>query len=530
MNNDVARFSVPGGESAARRHVVCILVSLAYLSVWPYFQLINNPNENVRAFMTRAIVEHHTLAIDRVYAEWGYVDDKATSNRHLYSSKAPGTSLLGVPALWVQTNLWHAFGWPSPTKRATIFALRLLTVMPCAILFLFAFARWVERRTQSPAARDFLLVGLGLGTLLYPYGILFVGHAQAALAAFGAFMALSWPRPAGDSAPPAARRLAGAGALAGAAVVFEYQLHLVAVALAGYAAWRFRGRVMWFALGALPLVILLGAYHTALFGRPWEFPYGYLENQTYASVHHGSGFFGLGAPQMDALGSSLFSVSYGLFVFSPFLLVGLGVSLRRLIRPPRAEAVVILVASAALSLFLAGMTHWRAGWCVGPRYIAGIAPLLAAGIALDWKIFAGEGPRPTWLRAALGGLIAVSVFLNGVSAATYPHYPEDYDNPVFDLALPLWRDGYVPYGLGHALGLPRLWALVPVALLWLVAIGIAIVTGARRPREALGRLGAALLVAVVVLTPLALYGRKPSPAEQHATAAVRSLWEPARRP
>ena len=67
------------------------------------------------------------------------------------------------------------------------------------------------------------MVGLGLGSMLYPYGVLFVGHAQGAMAAFGAFMALTWDDPAG-TARPAPRRLAAAGALAGAAVLFEYQL------------------------------------------------------------------------------------------------------------------------------------------------------------------------------------------------------------------------------------------------------------------------------------------------------------------
>ena len=85
----------PARESAARRHLVWVLVSLSYLAVAPYFPRINNPNENVRIWMTRAIALDHTLAIDHVSAEWGYVDDKAAAGGRLYSSKAPGTSLLG---------------------------------------------------------------------------------------------------------------------------------------------------------------------------------------------------------------------------------------------------------------------------------------------------------------------------------------------------------------------------------------------------------------------------------------------------
>ncbi len=522
----------PVGERAARRHLVWALVSLAYLAASPYFPRLNNPNENVRVWMTRAIVEHHTLAIDRVVADWGYVDDKAISHGHLYSSKAPGTSLLGVPVLWLETRLWHLTGWPSPSKAATTFGLRLFSVVPGALAFLFAFARWVERRTRSPAARDLLVCGLGLGTMLYPYGILFVGHAQGAMAAFGAFMALTWP-PAGAAgedagaaaATPSPVRLAAAGALAGASVLFEYQLVLVALVLGAYVAWRHRAATVWFVVGAMPFALALGAYHTALFGRPWQFPYGHLENQTYARVDHARGFFGLAWPRLDALAASLFSVSYGLFAFSPFLLLGLAAAVWRGLGRQRAEALACLAATATLSLFLAGMTHWRAGWCVGPRYIAGVAPFLAGGLVLAWGAWSRER-HGHHVRALLGGLIIVSVFLNGVSAALYPHYPEVYDNPVFDLALPLWRAGYAPSGLGHALGLAGRLALLPVALAWAAAVAVALTTGARRPWQVVARLAAASLIGAALLSALACYGRRPSAAEDHATTVVRALWDP----
>jgi len=535
----------PGHENAARRHLVWVLVSMAYLAVAPYFPRIDNPNENVRIWMTRAIALDHTLAIDHVTAEWGYVDDKATSGGRLYSSKAPGTSLAGVPVMWLQAKLWRALGWPSPSKRAVTFALRYLTVVPCALTFLLLFGRWVERRTACPAARDLLTVAVGLGTLLYPYGVLFVGHAQAAMLGFGAFMALGWSRSddgrdgrdgrataAAASTVFAPGRLAAAGALAGAAVVFEYQVVLLSAAVAGLAAWRARARFGWFLLGALPPAAALGAYHTLAFGKPWAFPYGHLENQTYAHVHHGTGFFGLHGPALDALGTSLFSVSYGLFAFSPFLLVGAGLLVKRALEPERAEAVALLASAVGLVLFLSGMTHWRAGWCVGPRYIAAVAPVLAAGVALHWRSFARDDRAGLWRRGLLGGLVAVSVALNGLSAATYPHYPEQFDNPVFDLALPAWRAGYVPSGLGHVLGLPRLWALLPVAILWAAALGVALapaqparVDSRRRvrwPREGAIALG----LATLCLGLLASYGRHPSAAETRATDVVRSLWDP----
>ena len=196
--------------SAARRHAAWILVCLAYLFPFPYYERLNNPNENVRVWATRAIVEQHgVLNIDQTQAEWGYVNDKAKSQEHVYSGKAPGATFLGVPVLFLHTKLRHLLGKPSPDKRDTTFWLRLLAVKVPLCVFLFFFARHVERVTRSRAARDLLVVGLGLGTLVYPYGQMFVGHALAAAAAFGSYMLLA--PPGVEPGRPAATTGRGAG-------------------------------------------------------------------------------------------------------------------------------------------------------------------------------------------------------------------------------------------------------------------------------------------------------------------------------
>jgi hypothetical protein len=535
----------PRGETPLRRHATFILVALATVSVWPYFERLNNPNENARVWMTRAIVEHHTMAIDRVSAEWGYVNDKATGRGHVYSGKAPGTSFLGVPVLWAETRLWHLFGWPSPSKRATIVALRFFAVMVPSIVFLFFFARWVERRTRSSAARDLLVVGLGTGTMLYPYGIMFVAHAQASMAAFAAFMLLSWstvPEAAAQhvAEPPSAawagspsapvlswRRIVGAGALTGASVMLEYQMLLIAALLAGYALWTIGRRASWFILAAVPFAIALGAYHTALFGRPWEFPYSHLENQNYAQIVD-VGYHGLATPRFVALGTTLFSVSYGLFAFSPFLMLGLLLGGDAVLRGPRREGALIVGVMLVMTLFISGLPHWRGGWCVGPRYIAGVVPFLTLGLAVRWAVFDDGSPRGELLRAFAAGLIAASVFANGISAAVYPHYPEVFDNPIYDLAVPLVRDGYVSYGFGWTLGLPRGWSLLPLGLFLVTALVLAIAGHARDRRQAVRRSAGAMAVALVFSIAISRYGRAPSVGESAATATVRSLWQPPR--
>ena len=71
----------------------------------------------------------------------------------------------------------------------------------------------------------------------------------------------------------------------------------------------------------------------------------------------------------------------------------------------------------------------------------------------------------------------------GISGALYPHYPEAFDNPVFDLAFPLIGQGYAPYGLGWLLHLPGSWSLAPLAVVVLAALSLVAAGDDPRPRR-----------------------------------------------
>ncbi len=500
-------------ETVLGRHGAWLCVVLAYLTVFPYFARINNPNENARVWTVRAIVELHELSLNRACSLWGYVNDKAIMNGRLYSGKAPGASLLGAAVYAAERVVARPFGVTDLSMRGLTLLLRFFGVgLPLAI-FLFCFARWVEHITRSAGARDLLVVALGAGSILYPYGVIFVGHALAAALAFSAFMLLSLePGPC-----PRRPRLAWAGALAGAAVLFEYQVAIAVVVVAAYALARHRRAAIYFVLGALPAVIAFGLYHTVVFGRPWELPFGHLENPLWAQLPKQ-----VGRPDLHAMGGVLFSIDMGLFIFSPYLLVGVVGAGLALARGNRLAGATILAITIGMVCFIAALPNWHAGWCVGPRYISVVAPFLTAGIAYAWRT-----TRHRFALSALAaGLVIPSVVLNVVSGAVYPHYPEAFDNPVFDLAFPLIGDGYAPYSLGWLVGLPGLWSLAPLAVFVLVALARAVAGDDPRPSRWLAHVGLAVAIAVLFLLPLSRYGRTPRPAETEATAFVRANWEP----
>jgi hypothetical protein len=514
-----AHVGLPGAAHAGSgisRHLVWLLVGLTYLTVFPYYQQINNPNENARIWMVRAIVDFHELSINRACQQLGYVNDKVIVNGRLYSGKAPGTSFVGVPIYAAQRTVARWLGITTLSQRSVTLALRLFGVGLPLVIFLFFFARYVERLTGSAAARDLLVVGLGLGTMLYPYGVIFVGHALAAALAFAGFMIVSLE----PVSAPRRNRLGWAGALVGLSVLFEYQVAIAAVIVAAYTVARHRREAFFFLLGTVPAALLFGAYHAVVFGRPWELPFGHIENPNWAGLPKQVGF-----PGLHAIGGVLFSIDMGLFVFSPFLLLGVLGAIALVARGERLEGAAILAVTAGMVCFLASLPNWHAGWCVGPRYIAVVAPFLSAGVAYAWR----RARRLFVLSALTAGLVIPSVLLNVVSGAVYPHYPEAFDNPVFDLTLPLLTDGYLPYSAGWLVGLPGLLSLSPLAALTLTAMVPGVAGRDPRLERRLLHAGLAVIMAAAFLLPLSRYGRAPRPAEDHATALVRSTWNPAPR-
>src|SRR5687767_11913981 len=79
------------------------LLCFLYLYPFPYFEEMGSANELPRVYLTRAIVDEGTVAIDTGVADYRRQYgrepvDVSPSGGHRYSNKAPGSSFLAVPA------------------------------------------------------------------------------------------------------------------------------------------------------------------------------------------------------------------------------------------------------------------------------------------------------------------------------------------------------------------------------------------------------------------------------------------------
>lgn len=457
--------------------------------------------------------------------------DKAWFGGHFYAVKAPGLAVAALPA-YELLSVTHLV----PAHATTlVWLLDLVTVVP-AFLLLLGLVAWAAE-WAAPGSGVLASTTLGIASLAFPFGTLWFGHVPAAALAFGAFVLLLRGRRHSLGVAP----VAVAGLVAGTAVLFEYPVALIAVALAVYAgATRgLRGGVAFLAGAVVPAAGLL-AYNDWAFGSIAHFSYEHAVIVEGRSGHavvgaNDQGFFGITWPSPHALAELLVSPR-GLLTLTPVCLLGVaGVFALR--RRARAESILAGTLLLVFLLYDSGYTLSFGGPfggdSPGPRFLVavlpfvlfplglaararpGVAAALAAAsagamiLATATVPMVGEGETYRWIDALRNGTFAHTVvtLLGGGSgwAAIAPF-----------LALMVGASALVVSGLVPETTLRRRTAFEAASAL--VAWLLLLLVGSRvfeRGRLATGLVG--LLLAVIAGAAALLWGR--SETEPHLPAA-----------
>lgn len=511
---------------AARPRLVSALVicGFAYLYTFPHFPRVNNPNENVRFYMTAAIVEDGTYHIDGPRERWGWVNDAAVYEGHYCSVKAPATSLLGVPAYWGYRALSSLRGVPFDRTTA-LWAVRVFASVLPALTFLAFYLRWLARRGGEGVVRDAVFASVALGSMFYAYAILFVTHTLSAVAAFGAFMILRDARHAGKVGWGQA---GAAGLLAALVTATEYPGFPATAVLCLYALAALRpwNRLAAFAGGALVPTIAVLHFHQVCYGSPFTPGHRYLENDEFRDAMH-SGFYGADAIHWDAAGGLLFDPAYGLFLTTPIFLLALFGVPRVLARPrERLDAVAALAICGATYGLILAMNNWRGGWTVGARYLALAVPF-AGWFALEGGTWlAKRTGSPRFVGALSVACVSAGLLLQGAPSAYYPHLPEAFTRPLPQLLRWLVRHDFAPHNAGRYLfGWTGTASMAPLLLVggfvsWWVA------AAERKLHDRLVVWLGSFFLASWLLTPFILPDPPHEAGANDARRFVEDFWEP----
>jgi hypothetical protein len=492
-----------------------LLFAAVYLYAFPFFDQLRSANEMPRLLLTQEMVDRGVFYLDHRMSEFASTADLSRGpDGHLYANKAPGASFLAVPAYLV----CKALGITS--LKAVTWAFRVSAVTLPALLFLPVFYRMTRRFTPEEPARRTALAAYALGSSALPYGILFFSHQVAAACVGTAFAcAVALTRRQARHFEDAA---AATGLFAGLAVMMDYQAAMASLVIGLFVLVRTRRRVratILMAAGALPPAAALGMYHYISFGSPLKTGYSY----SFDLVTR-QGFMGLVGFSQESTMSTLFLPSNGIFVLMPWILLAVVGAIavardpeaRRRVGPETLAASVIFVIYV---LYLCALVPYmaRGGWCVGPRYLTVCMPLVGCLAAAG---FAAADRR--WITSVLAqGLVVAGGILYLAAVTTYPHWPDNLANPLYELSFRLLGKGYAVHSLGTALGLKGIWAAVP---LYLLALAMMLWLLARARRAWLTAVLACFLGAGIIAGHRAF--PLSGPYAERAWGFVTRTWEP----
>ncbi|MBP9087112.1 MAG: hypothetical protein KBG15_13405 [Kofleriaceae bacterium] len=470
-----------------RAHRWWCAVAVLYLYCFPYFPKIHSANELPRAYLVKAIVDHGTFAIDDGVRRWGATADCSPAHGHQYSNKAPGSSLLAVPVYAVVKLVTGS----EPSLATTLWLCRVTTGILPTLLLLLMLHGFLRRFSNDQTTVRLIVVAYALGSMAMTYSVLFISHQLSAVCMGAGWVLLS------DGSRASPRKFFWGGLLLGAAPLVDYQAIFAGVPLGIWLIWRvwswprreaLRALALAVVAAAVPLAVLLG-YHAICFGSPWKT--GYDASEAFAHFHQ-QGFLGITKLRSEAFIGSTFAGDNGLFTLAPWLLLTLPGFVMLWRRGHRAVTVVSVAILIIYLLFISSINFWRGGWCLGPRYITVMLPFLlpAAVVALD-----SARKYPLLLAAALASVI-VAITIYALSNALFPHFPERFGNPLYDVTFALFIDGAAAPNVANVVGVSGTLSLLPYLLLLVVTVLIALRAAARSRAVLAGAVLLALLVLV----------------------------------
>ena len=424
---------------------VLVWVSCAWFGSWEF-----NPNNATRLFASISLVEDGDATIDEFA---NLTIDKARFEGHAYLDKAPGMTLMAIPAVAIadmatgETASDHILlaGEQEFTRYirlrqriAVAIGPAILTALAAALLYDLGLAL-----TGSAGAGVFAALGFALATPIWGWSTTLLGHAPVAallvVAVWGAWNTRGlWPR------------ALLVGLALGWAVVVEYQAALIGGVVALWAVshwwsqpkrWRLVGIA---AAGGVIALIPLGLYNLLAYATPFHL--GYQDVVGFEGMNQG--LFGLGVPRWSVLWAILFGSHRGLVWVAPALVLFAPFGLARLIgsRATRGLAIMAATGVAVALLVNAAYFYWDGGNATGPRHAMPLIGLAAIGLAVWW---ASLSHRAT--RIGSVALLGLGMVINLMIASADIFAPPDYDWPVWSL---VWK---LRFSAGQLQTLPNEW-------------------------------------------------------------------------
>lgn len=398
-----------------------VLVFALLLCMYAYFYQDPGWNGNSRIGLVLAFVQEGRFTIDSFHTMQGIeTGDESFRNGHYYSDKAIGSSLIGAvvytPVYWLAKLINYDFNLWSIKHLLTFFVIGLPSAIGGSLVYV-ACTYVTTSKLQSYIAT----LAITLGTLWFPYSVVFFGHALAASLLFWAFFLIFRLRHKHIVPPHWYRFLIGL--VLGFALITEYTTTLIVVPLIIYyiyVTWHEQANrkasvVGIPVIGGLLPLGSLAIYNTICFGNPLSPGYAHVENPMFKNAMS-QGLLGVGRPQLKVMYYLTVHPAHGLFWQSPVLLLSLlGTYFMLCTLRYRAEACITIVAFCSYLIMNSGYYAWWGHWAAGPRHLVPMLPFLCLPLLFV--------PKRLWFFMVLFSFVSVAQML--LVAASTVQVPDD---------------------------------------------------------------------------------------------------------
>jgi hypothetical protein len=453
-----------------------LLFALVWLSCVWFGSWALNPNNATRIYAGIALVERGDARIDRYQA---LTIDEAEFGGHFYMDKAPGMTLLALPAIAIADHVAPPLEYVPPTlydanfERYMTVRLRLAVALVSAVITALAALAMHDlglRLTGSASGALVASLGFALGTPVWGWSTTLFGHAPVA----GLFVIAVWAFWRAGERQAMRFAAIGGGAL-GLAVLIEFEAALPGSVIAIWGAlrlWRADRRAVLAAAsaGAATLLIPFVTYNMIAFGTPFRL--GYSGVVGFAGMDQG--LFGLTSPKPMVLLKILVGMRRGLLWVAPVLVPAM-VGLWLLGRKHRGLAIMLAAAAITVLLVNSAYVYWDGGHSTGPRHSVPAIGLIAIGLAPFWASL-----RFAWERAVTIALLLVSGVINLMIAAANITTPDTYRFPLADPILTAWQAGALRTLPSDFLGWTPIAGIAAYLVLVLLLAGLLL---AQRPNQ-----------------------------------------------
>lgn len=405
-----------------------IKIFLTFFIIYSLFVHWIGWDEQSQFILTRAIVDEGRFEIDS-YAN--QTADRSFYNDHYYSDKDPGPSFLAVPIYGTWKLIYNNFfpndfqekysgGKDFITSKAgtnnvtiidyidpgyfiltsmilvTIFTSSLFSAL--LIVLIYEISKYF---TKNEKYRLLLVFTAGLGTLIFPYALVFMKHATETFFCFLAFYILFRAK---QDKLKESKYFVLSGLSLGIAITSSITSVIVGIACLIYVISFRKEKIFHFILGIFIGILPFLIYNYIVFGNPFTLSRFYMDPKIWTEI---GGIEGLKLPNLFIAIRLMFDTYKGIFFYYPILLFSF-LGLKYMYKKFKVESLLIIFIFLTFLILNSSWWAWWGGTSFGPRHLLPSVPFLVLPLLFLFEKF--EHSKTLKIIAFI--LIFYSIFVN----------------------------------------------------------------------------------------------------------------------